>query len=47
VHYILDEIVCGGLVLETSLASILEAVDAQNKIEQQQKGGILTNTNKY
>eukprot|EP01113_Clastostelium_recurvatum_P036607 TRINITY_DN524_c0_g1_i1.p1 TRINITY_DN524_c0_g1~~TRINITY_DN524_c0_g1_i1.p1 ORF type:complete len:167 (+),score=40.83 TRINITY_DN524_c0_g1_i1:41-541(+) len=33
VHYILDEIVMGGMVLETSLPAIVTAVDAQNKIE--------------
>eukprot|EP00160_Parvularia_atlantis_P016413 Unigene5200_Nuclearia_a/m.15953 Unigene5200_Nuclearia_a/g.15953 ORF Unigene5200_Nuclearia_a/g.15953 Unigene5200_Nuclearia_a/m.15953 type:complete len:163 (-) Unigene5200_Nuclearia_a:92-580(-) len=32
VHHILDEVVTGGLVLETSLPDILGAVDAQNKL---------------
>eukprot|EP01115_Flamella_aegyptia_P002539 TRINITY_DN136628_c0_g1_i1.p1 TRINITY_DN136628_c0_g1~~TRINITY_DN136628_c0_g1_i1.p1 ORF type:complete len:166 (+),score=23.52 TRINITY_DN136628_c0_g1_i1:45-542(+) len=33
VHYYLDEIVMGGMVLETSLPEILESIDSQNKIE--------------
>eukprot|EP00033_Pygsuia_biforma_P000028 GCRY01000036.1.p1 GENE.GCRY01000036.1~~GCRY01000036.1.p1 ORF type:complete len:164 (+),score=40.05 GCRY01000036.1:288-779(+) len=33
VHAIADEIVMGGLVLETSLAEITQAVEAQNRIE--------------
>jgi len=33
VHYILDEIVMGGMVLETTHSEILSAIDAQNKIE--------------
>lgn len=31
----------GGMVLETSLSSVLEAFDQQRKLEQEQKGGIL------
>jgi len=33
VHYILDEIVMGGMVLETNLASIVEAIEEQTKME--------------
>eukprot|EP01103_Thecamoeba_quadrilineata_P006870 TRINITY_DN16604_c0_g1_i1.p1 TRINITY_DN16604_c0_g1~~TRINITY_DN16604_c0_g1_i1.p1 ORF type:complete len:167 (-),score=32.73 TRINITY_DN16604_c0_g1_i1:99-599(-) len=33
VHYVLDEIVMGGMVLETSLPDVIEAVEAQNKLE--------------
>eukprot|EP01104_Vermistella_antarctica_P011896 TRINITY_DN3367_c0_g1_i3.p2 TRINITY_DN3367_c0_g1~~TRINITY_DN3367_c0_g1_i3.p2 ORF type:complete len:165 (+),score=36.76 TRINITY_DN3367_c0_g1_i3:29-496(+) len=32
IHFILDEIVMGGMVLETNLQDIQEAIDAQNKI---------------
>jgi len=33
VHYVLDEIVMGGMVLETNLPDILDAVEFQNKLE--------------
>lgn len=33
VHYILDEIVMGGMVLETNLGEIMEAVVEMNKLE--------------
>lgn len=33
VHYILDEIVMGGMVLETSHAEVLAAVLEMNKLE--------------
>ena len=33
VHYILDEIVMGGMVLETNIADILAAVDVINKAD--------------
>eukprot|EP01101_Sappina_pedata_P007381 TRINITY_DN3888_c0_g1_i1.p1 TRINITY_DN3888_c0_g1~~TRINITY_DN3888_c0_g1_i1.p1 ORF type:complete len:181 (-),score=82.65 TRINITY_DN3888_c0_g1_i1:132-647(-) len=33
VHYVLDEIVMGGMVLETKMSEIFDAVDAQNKLE--------------
>ena len=29
VHHVMDEVVMGGMVLETSLSDIVEAVDAQ------------------
>ena len=38
VHYILDEIVMGGMVLETSAAEILEAVIAMDKLEAETRG---------
>eukprot|EP01089_Gocevia_fonbrunei_P010879 TRINITY_DN23883_c0_g1_i1.p1 TRINITY_DN23883_c0_g1~~TRINITY_DN23883_c0_g1_i1.p1 ORF type:complete len:168 (-),score=14.05 TRINITY_DN23883_c0_g1_i1:38-541(-) len=33
VHFILDEIVMGGMVLETSLPTIIHSIEEQNKIE--------------
>ena len=33
VHHILDELVMGGMVLETNLPLITGAVDDQNKLE--------------
>ena len=33
VHYILDEIVMGGMVLETSVGEVMEAVSEMNKLE--------------
>ena len=33
VHYILDEIVMGGMVLETNIGDVLEAVAEMNKLE--------------
>jgi len=35
VLYILDEIVMGGLVLETNLPEIIAAIDEQNKLERE------------
>lgn len=34
VHYIIDEIVMGGMVLETNIGEILEAIQEMNKLEQ-------------
>ncbi|KAJ8601023.1 hypothetical protein CTAYLR_007969 [Chrysophaeum taylorii] len=34
VHYILDEIVMAGMVLETNIVSILQSVNDQNKLHQ-------------
>ncbi len=34
VHYILDEIVMGGMVLETNIAEVMEAIIEMNKLEQ-------------
>jgi AP-3 complex subunit sigma len=33
VHYILDEIIMGGMVLETNAAEIMDAVGAMDKLE--------------
>ena len=38
VHYILDEIVMGGMVLETNTADILEAIAEMNRLEKDTKG---------
>lgn len=35
-HYVLDEIVMGGMVLETNLSEIVEAVTAQNNLQNQE-----------
>lgn len=40
VHFVLDEIVMGGMVLETNLPDILESITSQNKSE---KADPLTN----
>lgn len=34
VHYVLDEIVMGGMVLETNLSAILQAIKDQGKMHQ-------------
>jgi len=38
VHHILNEIVMGGMVLETNMSEILTHIEAQNKIEKQEAG---------
>jgi len=38
VHHILDELVMGGMVLETNLAEILSRYDEQLKLEKQESG---------
>lgn len=38
VHYILQEIVMGGMVLETNMSEILTHIEAQNKIEKSEAG---------
>ena len=38
VHHILDEIVMGGMVLETSMVEIVSRIDEQNKLEKQEAG---------
>lgn len=43
VHHILDEIVMGGMVLETNMTEILKHVDAKNLIEKKE-GAIFSNT---
>ncbi|KAH7945240.1 hypothetical protein HPB49_008572 [Dermacentor silvarum] len=38
VHYILNELVMGGMVLETSMTEIITRIEEQNKIEKQEAG---------
>ena len=38
VHYILDEIVMGGMVLETNITKIIEAIPEMNKLEKLDDG---------
>ncbi|XP_028402323.1 AP-3 complex subunit sigma-2-like isoform X2 [Dendronephthya gigantea] len=38
VHYILSEIVMGGMVLETNMSEILSHIEAQNKLEKSEAG---------
>ncbi len=38
VHYILDEIVMGGMVLETNIADIMESIVEMSKLEAQTRG---------
>ncbi|XP_029196422.1 AP-3 complex subunit sigma-1-like [Acropora muricata] len=38
VHYILQEIVMGGMVLETNMSEILTHIEAQNKLEKSEAG---------
>jgi AP-3 complex subunit sigma len=38
VHYILNELVMGGMVLETNMTEILTRVEEQNKIEKDEAG---------
>lgn len=38
VHYILDEIVMGGMVLETNINLILQAIEDQNKMHKKSQG---------
>ena len=33
VHFVLDEIIVGGMVLETNIRTIMEAVDNQNRLD--------------
>lgn len=42
VHYILNELCMGGMVLETNMTEILTRIDEQNKVEKQEVGaGVL------
>jgi len=43
VHHILDEIVMGGMVLETNMGEILKHVDAKNLMERKE-GAIFSNS---
>ena len=36
VHYILNELVMGGMVLETNMTEILSRIEEQNKLEKQE-----------
>ena len=36
VHWVIDEMIVGGLVVETNPSEILEAIDAQTRLERQQ-----------
>lgn len=36
VHYILNELVMGGMVLETNMTEILSRISEQNKLEKQE-----------
>ena len=36
VHYILNELCMGGMVLETNMTEILTRIDEQNKVEKQE-----------
>ncbi|KAF6211303.1 hypothetical protein GE061_014420 [Apolygus lucorum] len=38
VHYILNELVMGGMVLETNMSEILARISEQNKLEKQETG---------
>lgn len=42
VHHILDEIVMGGMVLETNMQEIITHVDAQEKLLKQDNSNIIT-----
>ena len=41
VHYILNELVMGGMVLETNMTEILTRVEEQNKIEKEEVCNLL------
>jgi hypothetical protein len=38
VHYILDEIVMGGMVLETNIAEIMDGISEMSKLEAATRG---------
>lgn len=41
IHYILNELVMGGMVLETNMTEILSRIEEQNKLEKQEVNTIL------
>jgi len=41
VHYILDEIVMGGMVLETGIADVMEAVTAMQDLESKTRAALI------
>ena len=43
VHYIVDEIVMGGMVLETNIGDILEGIIEMNKLEQSTRTATVKN----
>ena len=42
VHYILQELCLGGMVLETSMSEIIARIDEQSKLEKQEAGMSVT-----
>nr|CAD7263327.1 unnamed protein product [Timema shepardi] len=44
VHYILNELVMGGMVLETNMTEILTRIEDQNKLEKQEAGEFIGHT---
>lgn len=42
VHYILNELVMGGMVLETNMTEILTRIEEQNKLEKQEVTTVLS-----
>jgi len=38
VHYILQEIVMGGMVLETNMNEVIQRIEDQNKLEKNEAG---------
>lgn len=47
VHYILNELVMGGMVLETNMNEILSRIEDQNKLEKQEVHLLLLNLKKF
>lgn len=41
VHFILNELVMGGMVLETNITEIYTRIDEQSKLERQEVSNIL------
>lgn len=44
VHYILAELVMGGMVLETNMTEIITRIEEQNKLEKSEVGSQSVNT---
>lgn len=47
VHYILNELVMGGMVLETNMTEILTRIEDQNKLEKQEVSCAFTNQTSF
>lgn len=47
VHYILNELVMGGMVLETNMTEILTRIEDQNKLEKQEVSSLLLRSRYY